>query len=57
MFAGRRDKRNPSRGQRAALAVVRGLDGDFRDWDQIESWAARIAGRIRSHAAMEEVAR
>jgi menaquinone-dependent protoporphyrinogen oxidase len=43
MFAGKLDKRNLRLPQRAALTVVRGLDGDFRDWIEIKQWAAGIA--------------
>jgi menaquinone-dependent protoporphyrinogen oxidase len=43
MFAGKLDKRNLRLHQRAALTVVRGLEGDVRDWTEIRQWAARIA--------------
>lgn len=57
MFAGKLDKRNLSKPQRAALAVVGGLEGDFRDWEEIERWASSIADRLRSLVAAEEVVR
>jgi menaquinone-dependent protoporphyrinogen oxidase len=56
LFAGKLDKRNLSRPQRTAMAVVRGLEGDFRDWGEIERWASGIADRIKSSAAVEQVA-
>jgi menaquinone-dependent protoporphyrinogen oxidase len=56
IFAGKLDKQNLSRPQRAALALVRGLDGDFRDWDEIEKWASSIADRLRTRLGAETVA-
>jgi menaquinone-dependent protoporphyrinogen oxidase len=56
MFPGKLDKKNLSWSQRAGLAVVRGLDGDFRDWDEIERWAASIADGVRARAAAERIA-
>ena len=49
MFAGRLDKRNLKGLQRAALTVFRGLQGDFRDWSQIETWAGEIADCIHGN--------
>jgi menaquinone-dependent protoporphyrinogen oxidase len=46
MFAGRLDRRRLTRAQRCALAVVRGLEGDFRDWDAIRAWSAGIADAL-----------
>jgi menaquinone-dependent protoporphyrinogen oxidase len=43
MFAGKLDKRNLRLPLRAALTVVQGLEGDFRDWTEIMQWAAGIA--------------
>ena len=43
MFAGRLDRRALPLPQRAALTVVRGLAGDFRDRDAIRAWALEIA--------------
>jgi menaquinone-dependent protoporphyrinogen oxidase len=43
MFTGKLDRRNLRLPQRAALTVVRGLEGDFCDWIEIEQWAAGIA--------------
>jgi hypothetical protein len=55
MFAGRLVKRNLTRPQRAALTVFRGLEGDFRDWNEIERWASRIANSLQSHATAPEL--
>jgi menaquinone-dependent protoporphyrinogen oxidase len=46
MFAGKLDRRNLRGGQRLALALFRGLNGDFRDWGEIEQWAASIADQL-----------
>ncbi|MDE3069585.1 MAG: hypothetical protein KGJ43_02525 [Acidobacteriota bacterium] len=51
LFAGRLERRALSLPQRAALLLVRGLDGDFRDWAQIERWAGEIASTLLGRAA------
>jgi menaquinone-dependent protoporphyrinogen oxidase len=43
VFSGKIDKTKLSFGEKAILMAVRGQEGDFRDWDQIETWAAQIA--------------
>lgn len=43
MFAGRLDPKILSRWHRAELLVLRGLEGDFRDWAAIRQWADCIA--------------
>ena len=50
MFAGRLDKQNLSRPEKAVLTVFRGLEGDFRDWNEIVQWASRIADSLLEHA-------
>lgn len=52
MFAGRLDKRRLGPLQRVAVAVFRGLEGDFRDWPAIESWAGGIADALASSAQL-----
>jgi menaquinone-dependent protoporphyrinogen oxidase len=49
MFAGKLDRKNLGFAQRAALLAFRGLEGDFRDWTEIRSWAQGIA-RDLAHA-------
>ena len=49
MFAGRLDTANLSLPQRAAVTLVRGLEGDFRDWADVRAWADGIADAL--HAA------
>jgi menaquinone-dependent protoporphyrinogen oxidase len=48
LFAGKLEKRNVGLAQRAALLVMRGLEGDYRDWAQIEGWASGIAQALRT---------
>lgn len=47
MFGGKLDKHDLPWAQRAALTLVRGLDGDFRPWPEIEQWAGQIATALR----------
>jgi menaquinone-dependent protoporphyrinogen oxidase len=51
MFAGKLEKRNLKGLQRAALAVFRGLGGDFRNWDEISRWASEIADSLQRQSA------
>jgi menaquinone-dependent protoporphyrinogen oxidase len=51
VFAGKLEKRNLAIPQRAALLVMRGLEGDFRDWAAIEGWASEIAQALRTTVA------
>lgn len=50
MFAGKLERSNLPFLQRAALMLFRGLEGDFRDWTGIETWAAGIAETLRRDA-------
>jgi menaquinone-dependent protoporphyrinogen oxidase len=43
VFAGKLDKSKLSFGEKAIVMAFRAPDGDFRDWDQIRSWAKDIA--------------
>jgi menaquinone-dependent protoporphyrinogen oxidase len=43
LFAGRLDKSTLSFAKRAVVLAVRGAEGDFRDWDEIKTWARGIA--------------
>ena len=43
LFAGRLDKSTLGFAERAIVAAVRAPEGDFRDWDAIQRWAAMIA--------------
>lgn len=37
--------------ERAALWIVRDLRGDFRDWEEIRSWAQSIAAHLSEATA------
>jgi menaquinone-dependent protoporphyrinogen oxidase len=45
-FAGKLDRKHLSLPQRASLLVFRGLEGDFRDWDDVRQWAEGIARQL-----------
>jgi menaquinone-dependent protoporphyrinogen oxidase len=51
VFAGELDRRRLRGLQRAALFVLRGLEGDFRDWTEIRAWADAIADQLLSERA------
>ena len=46
-----RDRKNLPFAQRMALSVFRGMQGDFRDWDAIRTWAADIAEALHQTPA------
>ncbi len=50
VFAGRLDAKHVNLAQRVALLFFRGLEGDFRDWDQIRTWAASVADQLDARA-------
>lgn len=43
MFSGKIDRSKLSFGEKAIMIAVKAPEGDFRDWDAIDSWARRIA--------------
>ena len=43
LFAGKLDRHQLSFPERALVLAVRAAEGDYRDWDEIASWAAEIA--------------
>ena len=43
VFAGKLDKAELGRLERTLIRAVRAPEGDYRDWDDISEWAARIA--------------
>lgn len=51
VFAGKLDRANLPTGQRLALTLFRRLNGDFRDWAEIERWAGTIADQLLADAA------
>ena len=46
VFAGRLDRGLLSFGEKAVVVAVRAPEGDFRDWDAIDAFAAEIAGHL-----------
>jgi menaquinone-dependent protoporphyrinogen oxidase len=46
VFAGRLDRGLLSLGEKALVVAVRAPQGDFRDWDAIDAFAAAIAGHL-----------
>jgi menaquinone-dependent protoporphyrinogen oxidase len=47
LFAGKLDKSKLGFGERAVMLAFRPVEGDYRDWDEIEDWARAIAGELR----------
>lgn len=50
LFAGRIDRRRLGLAERALLAALHVADGDYRDWQDIRSWARRIGAVLLSGA-------
>lgn len=46
VFAGRLDRGRLSFGERAIATALRAPDGDFRDWDDVRTWASGIADAL-----------
>jgi menaquinone-dependent protoporphyrinogen oxidase len=46
VFAGRLDKAELGRLERTMVRAVRAPEGDYRDWNDIAEWAARIADSL-----------
>jgi menaquinone-dependent protoporphyrinogen oxidase len=46
LFAGRLDHHRLGLAERAMVAALRVADGDFRDWDMIDSWGRQIAAEL-----------
>ena len=53
VFAGKLVKRGLSFGEKAIVLALRAAEGDFRDWDEIRSWAAEIAEAVRKQGSKE----
>jgi hypothetical protein len=45
VFAGRLDRHRLGFGEKAVVVALR-ADGDFRDWDAIDTWGAQIAAEL-----------
>ena len=50
VFVGKIEKKQLSFGDKAIAVAFRVQDGDFRDWDEIRSWAAEIADALTAPA-------
>jgi menaquinone-dependent protoporphyrinogen oxidase len=50
VFSGRLDRGELGRMERWIVDVVRARDGDFRDWDGIDTWAAAVDAHLRATA-------
>ncbi|HZD18800.1 MAG TPA: flavodoxin domain-containing protein [Actinomycetota bacterium] len=48
VLAGRIDKKRLSFPEKAIVMALKVPEGDFRDWDEIRGWAAKIAGALRA---------
>lgn len=48
VLAGKIDRKNLSFPERAMLMAFRGLEGDFRDWEEIAGWASEIADALEA---------
>lgn len=51
IFAGKIDRSLLSFGEKAIMIAVRAPEGDFRDWDEIRSWAEGIAEAVTASAS------
>jgi menaquinone-dependent protoporphyrinogen oxidase len=47
LFAGRLDRHRLGFGETAMVMALRVPDGDFRDWDAIDTWGTQIAADLR----------
>ncbi len=50
LFGGKLDRSALGFGERAVVHAVRAPEGDFRDWAEIDRWAAGIAETLRAEA-------
>jgi menaquinone-dependent protoporphyrinogen oxidase len=51
LFAGRLDRHRLSFGEKAVVMALRVPDGDFRDWDAIDTWSTEIAAELSQATA------
>lgn len=54
VFAGLVNRHRLGFGEKAVVRAVRVPDGDFRDWDAIDTWSTRIAAELALAAAAAE---
>ena len=55
VFAGRLDRKLLSFGEKAVVVAVRAPEGDFRDWEAIDGFAAETAARTAGFHGPESV--
>ncbi|MGA7226893.1 MAG: flavodoxin domain-containing protein [Acidimicrobiia bacterium] len=48
VFAGKLDKRQLGFGERAIVTAFRAPEGDFRDWEEVRTWATGIAEQLKA---------
>ena len=48
LFAGRLERHQLGFAEKAMVAALRVPDGDFRDWDAIDSWSRQIGEELAS---------
>ena len=54
MFSGRLELSRLGRTERFVAQWVGAIDGDYREWDEIEAWASSIAMQLLDHSSTEE---
>ena len=52
MFSGKIDKSKLGFAERAIIVAVRAPEGDFRRWDEIETWSRSIAANLHREEAV-----
>lgn len=52
LFAGRLDRQRLGLGERAVVALVKAPEGDYRDWAQVDAWAAQVAAALALPSAV-----
>ncbi|MEO5875105.1 MAG: flavodoxin domain-containing protein [Streptosporangiaceae bacterium] len=52
VFAGRLDRHRLGFGEKALVLALHVTEGDFRDWDAIDAWAAEIAATLSLRPAV-----
>ncbi len=55
VIAGKIDKERLSFGERMIMTALRAPEGDFRDWEEISSWAVGIADILEAERQTPEV--
>jgi menaquinone-dependent protoporphyrinogen oxidase len=56
LFAGKLDSSRLSITEKLPVKMAGGREGDWRDWDAVDTWAASIAGHFRQTAETQRAA-